>query len=76
MPTGRVDDSPFTPTGHHEPHAVTPMTTKATQTLIQHPRLKRTTELPAHPGEALRDDLLVPLGITQTSIAARLVISL
>jgi hypothetical protein len=52
------------------------MTTKATQTLIPHQRVERPAELPPHPGEVLRDDFLVPLGITQTSIAARLVISL
>jgi addiction module HigA family antidote len=33
-------------------------------------------EPPAHPGEILREDFLVPLGLTQTALAARLGISL
>jgi antitoxin HigA-1 len=52
------------------------MTTKPMQTLIPRPRVEQMAEPPTHPGEVLREDFLVPLGMTQTAFAARLGISL
>lgn len=52
------------------------MSTKQRPTLIPRPAVEQMAEPPAHPGEVLREDFLVPLGITQTAFAARLGISL
>lgn len=52
------------------------MSSRPTQGLIPRPTVDQMAEPPAHPGEVLREDFLVPLGITQTAFAARLGISL
>ena len=44
--------------------------------LIPRPSVQAMLEPPAHPGEVLREDFLIPLGMTQTAFAARLGISL
>lgn len=52
------------------------MSRKRTPTRIPRPAVGQMAEPPAYPGEVLREDFLVPLGITQTAFAARLGISL
>ena len=46
--------------------------TKPTSRDIPRPAVEQMAESPAHPGEVLREDFLVPIGITQTAFAARL----